>query len=106
MPPDGQVGVGFSFETLPDGHQIISSMAQTGSAASSGKMVVGDELLSVDGCVVKHFAAPDIISLVKGPLGSQVRLTCSRIRTSRELVHVWVSVYVSRSTSLYLSKAR
>jgi hypothetical protein len=60
------------------GEQIISSMAPTGSAAMSCKMFVGDELISVDGCRVKHFAAPDIIALVKGPHGSQVR-ACSSV---------------------------
>ena len=74
MAPDGLAGVGFSFDTLPSGLQIVSAVAPTGSAAASGQVLPGDVLKSVDGNEVRGLAPPEVIRLVKGAVGTTVVL--------------------------------
>eukprot|EP00960_Hanusia_phi_P058596 763930-Hanusia_phi.AAC.7 len=74
LAPDGLAGVGFSFEMQPDGSQLISTLAPTGSAAQSGRIQAGDILISVDHVKVSGMPASEIIRRVKGQPGSRVVL--------------------------------
>jgi hypothetical protein len=76
MPPaqDGLAGVGISFDTTPAGIHVISSLAPTGSAAQSGKILPGDVLKSVDGKETFGLSPMQVITLVKGVPGSRLVL--------------------------------
>jgi len=80
---DGSVGISLvSAEIQTEGHERnvikIKSLAPDGPAAMTGLLQVGDVLLQVDGQDVSQMDPMAVKHLVKGPVGTLVRLRAQR----------------------------
>jgi len=81
--PDGLLGIGVSFVPASDGQRhVIISVAEKGSAFSSGKVFVGDVIISVDGHITAGLPVPDVVKKMKGPPGTQVTIVFEHVGQS------------------------
>ena len=78
QPADGKAGIGISFAPDMEGYQIIQSMAPQGTAASSGEILAGDIIISVDGKPVRHRSIREVVESIKGEPDSSVNLVMGR----------------------------
>lgn len=72
--PPMPAGIGISFVPDQDGNLLIAHLVPGGPALMSGQLFIGDRLLSVSGQSVAGKTVPEIIRMVLGPKGSEVRL--------------------------------
>lgn len=76
----GNGGVGISFGLTAGGTTFITGMAPGGPAEVSGKLFVGDELISVNGVTVSDRKVDDVISLIVGEPGTILTLEIASSR--------------------------
>lgn len=67
------VGVGIGLQPLGK-RFIVSQVVKGSSAEKSGKIRVGDEILSIDGTLVDGLSSDTVLSMLQGPAESSVRL--------------------------------
>src|SRR5438309_7262321 len=77
------VGVGISVSAKDSTPRIVE--VYEGTPAEQAGLQAGDELVSIDGQAVAGMALDQMTSLVRGPVGSQVRITVRRGDDPREL---------------------
>lgn len=65
-------GIGISLSPIHSGGMLVANLVPGGPAALTGKVLMGDELLAVDGRLIAGSSIPDVIRLVLGPSGTQV----------------------------------
>ena len=68
------MGIGISFGVTRSGEIFITGLSPKGPAKASGKVKEGDQLLAVDGVDVNGYQVKDIVQLILGKSGTQVRL--------------------------------
>jgi hypothetical protein len=78
LDPEGHVGVGIVFRQLDLGGMAVKEVLPSSAAEACGKIVTGDVLLRVDEHDVSRADVHDVAPLVKGPIGSPVRLQFER----------------------------
>jgi len=91
---DGFGGIGVTLDTANNDF-AISEISERGPAQRAG-IRIGDKIVAIDGTPVAGHRPSEVIHLLRGPIGSAVRLTIARagvpgtrdIRLERELVIV------------------
>ena len=85
------VGIEFDFETVS---KITVKKTLPNSPANKADIIMGDELISIDGKLVKDLDAKSIIDKIRGPKNSQVKLGFKRGEetTQKELTRLKIEV--------------
>ena len=77
------VGIGVRIDTAEDGLPLIVGVFPKSPADTAG-LVVGDEIVAVDGKQTKGHTVDDIVSWVRGEAGSSVKVTARTGATGKE----------------------
>src|SRR6478672_12262331 len=77
------VGIGVRIDTAADGLPLIVGVFPKSPADTAG-LVVGDEIVAVDGKQTKGHTVDDIVSWVRGEAGSSVKVTARTGATGKE----------------------
>ena len=77
------VGIGVRIDTAEDGLPLIVGVFPKSPADTAG-LVVGDEIVAVDGKQTKGHTVDDIVSWVRGEAGSQVKVTARTGATGKD----------------------
>lgn len=70
--PEGGIGIKIRQET--DGTFVIAEIVE-GGPADSAKLIVGEEIKGVDGKSVARNTLEEVVTMVRGPVDSEVLLT-------------------------------
>lgn len=81
---DGGGGIGITIERTDDKRIMIRAL-QEGSPAAKAGLLVGDQLLAVDGKPMVDSALADVVQNLRGTIGTPVALTILRPSEGREL---------------------
>jgi carboxyl-terminal processing protease len=83
--PDSYTGIGIRIDRLPDG--IAIAEVYPNSPAERAGLRPGDRILRINGHDAASLALPDVSAQVRGPEGTEVRLTVQRAgEAAREVV--------------------
>ena len=74
----GHAGVGLGFERGSDGNYTIFALQDGGPAATSGEILIGDQLLAVDGVPIRGLSVQQVICLIRGTEDSAICITVGR----------------------------
>ena len=77
-----RAGVGLVLEARGRGPSYVAELAPGGSADRSGRLRVGDQLLSVNGQAIQGMTPAELSQIISGPEGSSVRLAFRRITSA------------------------
>lgn len=69
------LGVGIELHQTANGEYVITQVDDSGTAAASGAVKVGDRLLEVDGKSVSNQSLNEVMAMIHGKNGSSVALT-------------------------------
>jgi len=72
-------GVGIAFERDQTGNHTVCSLSPGGTAAESGKILVGDKLLSVDGVPTQGLSVQQVSEMIRGKQDTDVALTLETV---------------------------
>ena len=82
---DGGGGIGITVERTDDKKVLIRAV-QEGSPAAKGGLMVGDQIVAIDGDVMIEASLADVVHKLRGSVGAPVTMTVLRPSQGHELV--------------------
>jgi carboxyl-terminal processing protease len=82
---DGGGGIGVTIERTDDKKTLIRALQDNSPAAKSGLMV-GDQLIAIDGDNMTDASLAEVVHKLRGPVGGPVTMTVLRASQGREVV--------------------
>ena len=82
-------GVGLGFERDQVGIHTVCSLIPGGTAAESGRILVGDKVLSVDGVPTQGRSVRDVSEMIRGKVDTDVALTLETLDPASSAQHGW-----------------
>ena len=82
---DGGGGIGITVERTDDKKVLIRAV-QEGSPAAKGGLMVGDQIVAIDGDVMIEASLADVVHKLRGAVGAPVTMTILRPSQGHELV--------------------
>ncbi len=75
----GVQGIGIMLQPARDGNFIVSRILEGGPAAQNGQIKLNDRLVEIDGMPLKNKSMDEVMTLVRGKLGTKASLVLNRI---------------------------
>jgi C-terminal processing protease CtpA/Prc len=82
-------GVGLGFERDQAGIHTVCNLYPGGTAAESGRILVGDKVLSVDGVPTQGLSVRDVSEMIRGKVDTDVALTLETLDPASSAQQGW-----------------